>query len=762
MLERPLKSFNLKMYEYEFDRTNIPESFEERLSLLRKVGKDAQKQFEIDYNNLLKWFDEHDQLNVLSFVGYYFFTSKVGDDEEARTGTIEFPPHLQEILQALSLTKERNYEPKPFIENAPFNLKKLINEIKNLLELKFFDIPEEVKTEKDLEMHKLRIDFMVDTMAVRGWCYKHQLEKMLIDLCKGIDKEFFKIFGFHPHFIFEIISKLIQNVNLKLRQHQKKIKEFVNQKDYDSVFSTYEKVFPNVTKSTKEGREKLFQFFRRDLKQLKAVLISHSDLFLYKIFTFSIEDIDEYLEGKLDKNHIAFIMDRLSLTFGDLKSENIEHFILNNPVQKKPFIKIDGLEENDKQLYYCSILGTVEYLQLEILESFIKDYPSINQKFSKVKAEYLEKSVKNLFDNNFSDAIIFQNVYWFDDKNDQHETDLVVSINDFLFIVESKSGLLTESAKRGATERLFKNLKDLIEEPSYQASKFIEYVNSQENQIVIYDKKKRKQFFPKPKYIISLGVTLSQFGVNSTILKKLIKLELFEKVEGITSSINLNDLEVVFEVLESVPQKIHYLQRRKEIEDSLEFIGDEIDLLSMYLENGFNFGKIEKSDTHFLNLVLLSKRIDAYITDSYNGLEHEKPTLKLTKWWKDILNFLEERKPQNWLEKSYILLNMPYSDQEEFEKLFKKQSEDMLKGNLEDKNNNFLIYKSSSSYRRFVLIGYNYLDIEKEIRDQMLLNVIESEKVDTKGIIVIGNNLNKNIYPYSLLASNAHPQLFVR
>ena len=92
----------------------------------------------------------------------------------------------------------------------------------------------------------------------------------------------------------------------------------------------------------------------------------------------------------------------------------------------------------------------------------------------------------------------------------------------------------------------------------------------------------------------------------------------------------------------------------------------------MYLENGFNFPKIEKRDSHLLNLVLLSKRIDAYITDSYNGLDHEKPTLKLTKWWRDILNFLEERKPQNWLEKSYILLNMPYDDQEKFEDLFKK------------------------------------------------------------------------------------------
>ncbi len=761
MLERPIKSFDLKMFEYEFDRTNISESFEERLNLLRKVGKDAQKQFEINYKNLLKWFDEHDQLNVLSFVSYYFFTSKVGDDEEARTGTIEFPPHLQEILQALSLTKERNYEPKPFIGNAPFDLKSSIKEIKKLLELKFFDISEEVKTEKDLEKHKLRIDFMVDTMAVRGWCYKHQLDKMLIDLCKGIDKEFFKVYGFQSHFIFEIISKLIQSVNLKLKQHQEKIKKLVEQKDYVSVFTTYEKVFPHVIKSSNEGREKLFDYFRRDLKQLKAVLMSHSDLFLYKIFTFSIEDINEYLEGKLDENHIAFIMSRLSLSFGDLKDENIEHFILSNPVQKKPFIKINSLEENDKQLYYCSILGTVEYLQLEIFESFIKDFPKITKIFSRVKAEYLENSVKNLFETNFPDATIFQNVYWVDEKNDRHETDLVVSINDFLFIVESKSGLLTESAKRGATERLFKNLKDLIEEPSYQASKFINYVNSTENQIVIYDKKKRKKFFPKPKYIIPLGVTLSQFGVNSTILKKLIKLELFEKVEGITSSINLNDLEVVFEILESVPQKIHYLQRRKEIEDSLEFIGGGIDLLSMYLENGLNFGKIEKSESHFLNIVLLSKRIDAFITDFYNGLEHKKPTLKLTKWWSDLSNFLEERKPQNWLENSYILLNIPYNDQVKFEELFKKQAEEMLEGCLEDKNNNFLIYKSASSYRQFVIVGYNYFDIEKEERDHMILNIIESEEENTKGIIVIGNNLNNRIYPYSVLASKINPQLFV-
>jgi len=756
MRKKNLKSFDVKMFEYEFDQAKVPESFEERTDMLRKVGKDAQKKFETKYEDLLKWFDEHDQLNLLSFVSYYFFTSKEGDDEEYRTGTIEFPPHLQEILQALSLTKERNYEPKPFIGKTPYDLQNSLKEIKELLELKFFNFPEEVKTENDLEKHKLRIDFMVDTMAIRGWCYNHQLEKMLNDLCKGIDKEFYEVFGFAPHFIFEIIDKLINHANTKLRIHQEKIREFISKNDYISIITAYETSFPHVEKSTSEAKKKLFDFFGRDIKQLTGAFMSHSDLFLYKIFTFSIDDIFEFLDGKLEKNKITLIMDKLSFTFGELKGEDVGHFILNNPTHKKPFIKID------EDSYYSSILGTVEHLKLELLEFFIKDHANITTKFSKVKAEYLENSVKSLFEINFLDATILQNVYWFDEKKERHETDLVVSINDFLFIVESKSGNLTESAKRGATERLFKNLKDLIEAPSYQTSKFINYINSQDTEIVIYDKKKRKHFIPKPKYIIPLGVTLAQFGVNSTILKKLIKLELFDKVEEITSSINLNDLEIVFEILESTPQKIHYLQRRKEIEDSLDFIGDEMDLLSMYLENGFNFGKIEKNETHLINLVLLSKRIDNYITDTHKGLEHEKPKLKLTKWWSDVSDFLEERKPQNWLENSYILLNIPYNNQVKFEELFKKQSEDMLKGCLEDKNNNFLIYKSTSSYRQFVIVGYNYFDIEKEERDHMILNIIESEEENTKGIIVIGNNLNKKIYPYSVLASKLNPQLFVQ
>ncbi len=755
MRKKPLKSFDVKLFEYEFDQTKIPESFDERLELLRNIGKDAQNKFEIKYKELPKWFDEYDQLNLLSFVSYYFFTAKEGDDEEARTGKIEYPPHLQEILQALSLTKTRNYEPKPFIGKVPYDLQNSLKEIKELLELKFFNFPEEIKTENDLEKHKLRVDFMVDTMAVRGCCYKHQLDKMINDLCSGIEKEFVEEFGFAPHFIFEIVDKLIDNVNIKLKKHQEKVREFITKNDYLSVFTTYEKVFPHVIKSTKEVREDLFNFFRRDLKQLKASFMSHSDLFLYKIFTFSIDDIFENLNGKLDKSKIVLIMNKLSFTFGELKYEDAEHFILNNPIHKKPFIKIDDTS------YYSSIFGTIEHLKLELLELFVKDKGYLNSKFSKIKAEYLENSVKNLFKVNFPEGKILQNVYWFDENKERHETDLLVSINDFLFVVESKSGILNESAKRGATDRLFKNLKDLIEAPSYQASKFINYIRSQKSEVVIFDKKKRKQFITKPKYIIPLGVTLAQFGVNSTIIKKLIKLELFDKVDYITSSINLNDLEIVFEILESIPQKIHYLQRRKEIEDNLEFLGDEMDLLAMYLENGFNFGKLEKDQTHFLNFVLLSKKIDTYVTNFYNGFEQEKPKLKLTKWWEDILQMIDEKKSQNWIEYSYGLLNISYDDQNKFEKLLKEQSNKILDGLTEDKNNNFLIYKSSNEDRLFVLIGYTYKNISIVERNEMISNIIGSENEHAKSINLIGINLDNNIYPYSVLASRLNPQLFI-
>ena len=58
------------------------------------------------------------------------------------------------------------------------------------------------------------------------------------------------------------------------------------------------------------------------------------------------------------------------------------------------------------------------------------------------------------------------------------ENDLIVLIDKFAFVIECKSGSITDSAKRGAPERFKKTLKELIIEPSEQAQRFINYLKS--------------------------------------------------------------------------------------------------------------------------------------------------------------------------------------------------------------------------------------------------------------------------------------------
>ena len=55
----------------------------------------------------------------------------------------------------------------------------------------------------------------------------------------------------------------------------------------------------------------------------------------------------------------------------------------------------------------------------------------------------------------------------------------------------------------------------------------------------------------------------------------------------------LTDLEIVFELLPRVHEKLHYLERRAEFEHNADYTADEIDLLAFYLQTGFNIGEDE-------------------------------------------------------------------------------------------------------------------------------------------------------------------------
>src|SRR5690606_8930017 len=153
-------------------------------------------------------------------------------------------------------------------------------------------------------------------------------------------------------------------------------------------------------------------------------------------------------------------------------------------------------------------------------------------------------------------------------------------------------------------------------------------------------------------------------GTIGSNLKKLIRSGLTsKKITELAPSVNLTDLEIIFETLVTVPEKIHYLARRREIEDYLGFEGDELDLLAFYLENGLNFDDNKVINHINMDLTLKSKELHPYFNFKEND-PSKKPMLAQNQWWKDILKNLENLKPDNWLEISYLLLSLPVWEQD--------------------------------------------------------------------------------------------------
>ncbi|WP_314059215.1 hypothetical protein [Empedobacter brevis] len=745
----------IKMKYFEVSMDGLPNlSFEERLNTIKLIGKEAFDRFPTKYQSIKDWFEKYDSAKILSFSYYYFMMANAGYDEEAVTGKLTFPAYYQELLQAFSLTVPRSYKPDPFSEEV-YKFKEDLSSALDLFKKSQYNIPDSVKAEEDVHKYILRSEMVLNTTAVRNWSYDHQMKKVTLDLADLIKADFFKVYGYYPSVLLNLLYKMVEEVEVKVNEHFNKIRKIVTQKTYNKVIESYELLFP-TEKIPKERYEWLWDKFGRNLHNLKSFFMLHSDYFLENLFTFDYKILSTYTDNELSSEQLCEIFGQISYNFGELKDYNIEHFILGNPTHEKPFIILSD------DTIFSTLWSVMTHFSMNILESLCFRENKLRQKYIDKRASYLENEVTEIFKKAFPTAQIYVGSQWLGDNNKLYENDLLVILGSFAFVVESKAGMVSPSAKRGAPDRLFKTLKELIEVPSEQALRFIDFLKDNPVELSLKVKKSANNKFDasKLKYFIPIGITLSHLGMTSSNLKKIIKAGITDKpIEGLATSMSLTDLEVVFDLLPSTAEKIHYLQRRRELEANVEYEGDELDLLALYLDDGFNMDNYIKKYSS-INVTLKSKELDNYIIGNVQNERVTKPILRKSKWWRDILSRLEQERPVNWLEISYILLNVMFNDQVKIKKEFDKVLNNMRKGKAENLHN-WLKFETSEEERRFSIFFYGYYDSQFEDRDTVINSILdEATEEDTKGILVIGINVDKNHYPYSVLASTLSPRLF--
>jgi hypothetical protein len=720
-----------------------------RRAAMLEAAANARRTFEEEYPKIINWFDTYDPLYVLSFCLFYFLTSERGVDTEAVEGKLEFAPFHLELLQAFALVRKRSGTPAP-LRGKALELRRSMKEITSALQWSQMGIPLDA-SESDVKKLFVIGQMRQQTFAIRNWAYPDQAIAHLKALFEGtlgevVSREYG---GVSIVKFIDSIGALAEEANERLNAHIMRVSPMVAAKDADSAYQEYRKGFPFLTDDQEDARAVFVETCRGDLKYFKAALIAHSDLFLQDLFTFSIDDVMLLYGEPAHRDGVHRILRAWSHEFGALAAQDPKRFLYSNPVLVRPFIALGG------DSFFWGLGGILAHTLQAMLESLVP--ASARQRYLERRAKYLEESVEALFKKAFPDGHVFRGSQWRATPNDPalYENDLLVTVDSTCIVVECKSHLVDPPARRGAEFRLIDTLEDLVVSASNQAQRFVEFLRSHPEKHSFSTRSGRTNTVDVSRTVrfIPISVTFENLGFVSANLKDALQAGLIETGHALVPSVSLTDLEVVFEVLDSQIQRIHYLARRSETEKTMHYVGDESDLLAFYVENGFNIGEAEYGN-QFIGMVGKSKELDPYFMARADGVAVPKPTLQLTGWWRDLLTKIEELKKEFWTEVAYILLNVAFEDQQKFEREFEKLATRVLKGLVSGEHNWMVMVSGTLSKRQYMVIGYPYTTRDREERIQMMKHMVatEEEERPVLGTVVIGMDLDAAVHPYNMLA----------
>ena len=719
--------------------------------LVKHVSDQNKHEFKKVLDELKEYIKPFDLLSLVSWFSYYCLTAAPGINPEWESQDIVLQHHI-EILQALKLQESlENLETwKPLLpENT-----QTINDLLKRLSLSFGLQRLEYKND-ELEQKKFSIieGLRNNTMALRNWGYAKQITRIVEDIYRPIDEEIKKETGLSVICLIKMGVGVIRKIEDRINESRGHLIKILRSETAAELVDTYLASYPFIETSREDMLKLSVKFL--SLQDFKNSLVCHTDVFLSDIFSLKLYDFVEAYEDEVNPETLEVLLDNWSISFGELKDYPTEYIFLSNPIWDKPLIKVDDKE------YAWPIPGLFLHSCAPLMESIFSTKLKLKEKYEKRRGKFLEEDIERLFRASFKETQIFKNLKWDSiDDGKVYESDLLVVMDSFAIVVEAKGGKISAPTRRGAPNRLKREIQDLIVDPAKQARRFARYLENNLTKLVLKNDNNEevKVDLSNVKRVITLSVTLELFGNIQTQLKELREAGLIAS-EDVQPCMSLADLEIVLDLLETSCEKIHYLTRRSEFEQKANYLGDEIDLLVFYLQTGFNIGETEFNGQPLM-LSGASQLLDSYylvkldLRDLVASSSTQKPRPRRTQWWQDIITKLDIKRIPGWTEISYTLLNVSFEDQKKFERSFQKvKRETDLKWQKEGHLNS-LILSNGPPQRQEIIIGFAYKNIDKETRNNRMKNsAVESiGRVGLKAALVVGVELPDNVYPYSVLA----------
>jgi len=720
----------------------------QRQILVKELDENSEKAYNDSLAKILEILEKHDPFVLLSILSSYGLTVGVSDHgvTEKDSDHKIHQAHV-EILQGLALhinpSKYQYYPPTPDIVQ---DLWDAITSLLDSLHLRGLSQHASKGSDQEKAISFLQYRIRGNTTMVRNWGYFSQVVDISRELYSNFDDGLRSAFGFSAVEIIECFLFLIRETESANTKRFNELSMLRKQKNKSLLVEEYHKLIG-------QGKEQADRFVSSiDIHKIPydglfSILMSHYDLRLNDNYTFNPSQIAKGIG--IEEESARSILSRFSHRLGDLQSFNVDHLFLSNPIWLRPAIQIgdDAFFCPMPQAFFSFAMRSLDPLVEEISKEWLSD----------VKADYLENKVAEIIARRFPNASTVSSITW-QHNGKQYETDLITFIDSHAIIVEAKSGKISDPALRGAPERLKRHIDDILVEPNIQSKRLEEKLIDLSSRSDPSDDilSKIPVDISKIKKVIRVSVSLDDFASIQANIANLKDTGWLPPEFEPCPTMNVADFETLFDFLDHPIQIIHYLQRRQEIEKQYRYVGDELDLMGLYIGTLFNFGDIDFDRD--MVITGMSQPLDRYYNSKNAGIVTQKPRPKISSLFSGIFSQLEARHTERWTEIGVILSRFSPDDQRLLEKHIQRIKKNVRKNWRIDGHNNTVVYippkASEFSLCYVVYNGHNEIK-RRDFAEVAAIMGLEPDHV--KQCLVIAKNMDDHELNYNIIALAEHP-----
>lgn len=332
------------------------------------------------------------------------------------------------------------------------------------------------------------------------------------------------------------------------------------------------------------------------------------------------------------------------------------------PIRKKPLVKLNN------GYYIIDIYLFRDVFYRALLHGLVRHNEG-NEKYReifKVKQQNMsEDAFVDILSSHLKGAEIYKGFYY-KENADWVENDVLILIDDVLFLIEAKSGSEASIVSPAVNfDRHVRSIKDLIIRAYYQCKRFLSYLDSAD-QVPIYQlvngRYVEQKIIRKSDYrqVFPIGLTVESLAPFSTYCKHLGEIEPLQGGYGFIS-MSIDDLFVLRKCLPSLGEFVHYLSVRQSLESikNSRFI-DEFDYLGAYLKHNRFDLILQDLDCHNADdiLVMDMDSVIHEIFDVPNMKEQEIPRRKFPRYVNCFVNLLDGERSKGWLFTDNFIRNL--------------------------------------------------------------------------------------------------------